>query len=83
MPNLLKNTILLLISGLDDGQMYYTNFDLDKKSWLPTLLKIEQGHHKTIKKLKFQPKNENSDSSLLATCGADSLVQLIALKKIK
>ena len=71
------------ILGLDDGQMYYTNFNLDKNSWSTSLLKIEQGHHNTIKKLKFQPKIEYKDSSLLATCGADSLEQIIAMKKIK
>ena len=31
----------------------------------------------------FQPKIQDEDSSLLATCGADSLVQIIAMKKIK
>jgi hypothetical protein len=67
-----------LSTGLDDGKLFLADFDLSQ-GFSKKPIKIKQGHHKTIKKLKFQPMTSNSDKLLLATCGADSLVQLLAL----
>lgn len=74
---------LNLSIGLDDGQLFLADFDLSQGIWSKKPIKIEQGHHKTIKKLKFQPITSNSNKLLLATCGNDSLVQLLALSRNK
>ena len=65
-----------LVIGLDDGMLLFVSFQMDQ-GW-SSLEKIPQGHHKTIKKLKFMP-NAKSES-LLATCGGDHLVQVISIK---
>lgn len=78
-PNTYEN--LSVVIGLDDGQLFLADFDLSQGIWSKNPIKIEQGHHKTIKKLKFQPITSNSNKLLLATCGNDSLVQLLALSR--
>ena len=74
---------LTVVIGLDDGQIYFAQLDKSTKTW-SELSKIEQGHHKTVKKLKFRPAAAGATRDLtLATCGSDHLVQLLNFSSLK
>ena len=66
---------LIIVAGLEDGNIFITKFKNDSGWSNPK--KIDQSHHKTVKKLRFKP-TENS-SLVLATCGSDNFVQVIKL----
>ena len=69
---------LHIVIGLDDGKIFYSKYDLEGNWSEPKL--IDQGHHKTVKRLKFQPNLKIKDVFMLATCGSDHIVQLLSLK---
>ena len=71
---------IVIVAGLEDGGIYLAKYDFET-GWSPTT-KIEQAHHKTIRRLKFQRIGEMTTPShvLLASCGSDHFVQLIRIK---
>ena len=63
----------ILVAGLEDGSLFLTKYDMETGWTNPN--KINQAHHKTVKRLKFRPGQHSK--LLLATCGSDHFVQLI------
>jgi elongator complex protein 2 len=73
------NTKYIIAAGLEIGKICIILWDPTSKSQEWTLFKTlstTEGHHKTVKRLKFRPINTTKNEHLLASCGEDNIVKL-------
>ena len=76
---LFKEDNIPIVIGMDNGQIVLVYFCPLQGKW-SELYGVRQGHHRTVKRLRFQPQPQFGNETLLATCGTDHLVQLLRIK---
>ncbi|XP_057378508.1 elongator complex protein 2-like isoform X2 [Daphnia carinata] len=86
-PSILPNGCFLIAIGLDNGQIQFYNWTPAPSDSIPqwellATLNQSQAHHRTVKRLRFRPVNENDASKQtlqLASCGADNTFKIFNL----
>ena len=74
-----NNSKYLIAAGLEIGKIYLilwesTNTDIEWK--ILETINCTEGHHKTVKRLKFRPNTANAKEHILASCGEDNTAKL-------
>ena len=69
----------LIAAGLETGKICFVLWEPNAttEEWkILKTLSSSDGHHKTVKRLKFRPKTNNEKEYILASCGEDNTVKL-------
>ena len=74
-----RSSKYLIAAGLETGKICFVLWDPNAttEEWkILKTLNSSDGHHKTVKRLKFRPKTVNEKEYILASCGEDNTVKL-------